>query len=112
MNAGLKEKRRPKPFRSAFIDAMSSGKLNAPITALAGSAHVLVVDQTNGPFTTLAAAKAEAQSGDTIVVSPGTYNENDLLKDGVNWLFLEGAIVDWNVPSVEDAGYGIFDDRA
>lgn len=82
------------------------------MTAIAGSAHVLVVDQTNGPFTTLAAAKAEAQSGDTIVVSPGTYNENDLLKDGVNWLFLEGATVDWNVPSVEDAGYGIFDDRA
>ena len=91
---------------------MSSGKSNIPIAAAVGSARVLVVDQTNGPFTTLAAAKAEAQSGDTIVVSPGTYNENDLLKDGVNWLFLEGAIVDWNVPSVEDAGFGIFDDRA
>jgi hypothetical protein len=91
---------------------MSSGKANALASAVTEISHVLVVDQANGPFTTLTAAKAAAEAGDTIVVSPGTYTENDLLKDGVNWLFLEGAIVDWNVPSVEDAGYGIFDDRA
>lgn len=43
------------------------------------------------PFLTLAAAKAAATSGDLILVYPGTYNERNLLKNGVNWHFLPGA---------------------
>lgn len=45
------------------------------------------------PFKTLAAAKGAATSGDTIIVMPGTYNERNLLKNGVNWHFLPGAKV-------------------
>jgi hypothetical protein len=79
-------------------------------------AHVLYVNQVDGPFTTLGAAKAAAQSGDTILVGPGTYVENDLLKDGVNWFFAPGAIVTYSSPALQansnDILYGIFDDRS
>lgn len=63
------------------------------------------------PFLTLAAAKAAATAGDTIFVAPGTYAENNLLKDGVNWHFDAGAIVSFTDPG-SGTGYGIFDDRA
>jgi hypothetical protein len=45
------------------------------------------------PFATLGAAKNAAAYGDVIVVEPGTYNERDLLKNGVDWHFQAGAIV-------------------
>ena len=45
------------------------------------------------PVQTLTQAKQLAQSGDLIVVRPGTYNENDLAKNGVNWYFQAGAKV-------------------
>jgi hypothetical protein len=57
------------------------------------------VDGTNGndaigrPFKTITAAKAAAASGETIVVGPGTYDEYDLLKNGVNYFFMPGAVV-------------------
>jgi hypothetical protein len=38
-------------------------------------------------------AKTNAASGQTIYVWPGTYEEKDLLKTGVNWHFVNGAIV-------------------
>jgi hypothetical protein len=60
------------------------------------------------PFLTLGAAKNAALSGDTIIVRPGTYNERNLLKNGVNWHFIVGAIVSYNGSS---AGY-IFDDSS
>jgi len=49
---------------------MPTNVQNFQINAL--PAHVLYVNQVDGPFTTLGAAKAAAQSGDTIVVGPGT----------------------------------------
>src|SRR6478735_5887078 len=42
-------------------------------------------------FQTLSAAKTAALSGDTIMVLPGTYNEKNLAKNGVNWHFFTGA---------------------
>lgn len=45
------------------------------------------------PFLTLGAAKTNALSGDTIFVMPGTYDEKNLLKTGVNWHFFRGAKV-------------------
>lgn len=60
------------------------------------------------PFLTLAAAKAAAQTGDVIVVRPGTYNERNLFKNGVHWLGLPGADIVYT-----GAGPGaIFDDSA
>jgi len=92
---------------------MPSNVQNFQINAVP-AAHVLYVNQVEGPFTTLAAAKAAAQSGDTIVVGPGTYIENDLLKNGVNWFFAPGAIVTFTSPALQansnDILYGIFDD--
>ncbi len=50
-------------------------------------------DSSGRPYKTITAAKAAAAAGDTIIVGPGTYDEADLLKDGVNYLFLPGAVV-------------------
>lgn len=55
---------------------------------------------------TLTAAKNAAAAGTTIIVAAGSYNENNLLKDGVNWHFHAGAIVNHNT----GAAAGIFDD--
>lgn len=68
------------------------------------------------PYLTLAAAKDAAQSGDTIVVFPGTYAGNDLLKHGVNWHFMTGAAVvhDMSDPSLMEGSTAvpaIFDDN-
>src|SRR5689334_5216224 len=94
---------------------MTANAQNLQIHAVP-AAHVLYVNQVEGPFTTLGAAKAAAVSGDTIVVGPGTYIENDLLKDGVNWFFAPGAIVTYSSPALQansnDILYGIFDDRS
>src|SRR6185369_2046047 len=63
----------------------------------------LVVSQSQGddatasrfgsPFKTLGAAKTAAMSGDTIVVMDGTFNERDLLRNGVHWSFMAGTKV-------------------
>jgi len=60
------------------------------------------------PFATLGAAKTAATLGDTIFVLPGTWNEKNLLKTGVNWYFVQGAKVIYS-----GSGNGaIFDDSA
>jgi hypothetical protein len=77
-----------------------------PVPMLAKGAIVL-----NGRlFLTLTAAKTAAVSGDTIFVGPGTYNERDLLKNGVNWWFAPGAIVNYSVVA-GDSDWTIFDDN-
>lgn len=60
------------------------------------------------PFLTLTAAKTAAVSGDLIIVNPSTYNEKNLLKDGVNWFFHLGAEVVYTGGS----DGAIFDDDA
>lgn len=59
------------------------------------------------PFLTIGAAKTNAVAGDTIVVLPGTYNERNLLKNGVNLFFENGAIIDYT-----GTDGSIFDDGA
>src|SRR5262245_43472581 len=58
-----------------------------------GNDAVAVRGRLTIPFLTLGAAKRAAQAGDTIIVMPGTYDETDLAKDGVNWHFMNGAKV-------------------
>lgn len=82
--------------------------------------NIVWVDKINGnnstglrgridkPFLTLAAAKAAASSGDTIFVLPGTYDERDLLKNGVNWYFMPGA----KIAHTSNVSGGIWDDGA
>ncbi len=95
---------------------MSSTAQKVQINAVPNAPKVLYVNQAEGPYTTLGAAKAAAQSGDTVVVAPGTYTENDLLKDGVNWFFSPGAFVNYATTGLQansnDIVYGIFDDRS
>ena len=63
------------------------------------------------PFLTMTAAKAASLPGDTGIVFPGLYAENNLLKSGVNWSFWPGVTIS-NTPSANDTnGFGIFDDR-
>ncbi|MFG0317266.1 MAG: hypothetical protein ACF8XB_08340, partial [Planctomycetota bacterium JB042] len=63
-------------------------------------------DRIHRPWKTLSGAKAAASTGDTIVVHPGTYDEKNLLKDGVDWHFTVGAIVEYT----GRADGGLFDD--
>jgi hypothetical protein len=81
-----------------------------PTSFVVNCGNLVVVDAINGnnataqrgqmqwPFLTLSAAKAAAVAGDTILVLPGTYSDTNLAKNGVNWHFLPGAIVDFNDP--------------
>lgn len=85
--------------------------------------NTLYVDATNGndavasaslcPYKTLTAAKNAATNGWTILVAPGAYNENDLLKNGVNWHFMQGAICGYEEKIYHSAttGKSLFDDR-
>lgn len=111
-----------------YVDALVAASNNDPV------GNTVYVDAVNGvdltaergkaakPALTLGAAKALASSGDVIVVGPGTYNANDLAKNGVLWYFQAGAkvyytsggdssVAVFNVASGETctvAGYGEF----
>ncbi|SRR6266540_6451697 len=98
---------------------MSTRILNAQgiLSSEVPTGNLLWVDQVNGvdglavrgrmtiPFRTLTAAKGAAKSGDKIMVLPGNYDERNLLKNGVNWHFLNGAVVQYS----GTADGGIFD---
>tara|TARA_Y100000287_G_C14216521_1_gene353735 strand:- start:265 stop:1674 length:1410 start_codon:yes stop_codon:yes gene_type:complete len=61
-------------------------------------------------FATIGAAKTAAQAGDTIIVWPGTYeDEADLLKPGVDYFFLPGTTV---IQTASHAGVEIFRDTS
>ncbi len=84
----------------------------------APTGRLLWVDQINGndttavrgdlrfPYLTLTAAKTASVFGDTVVVLPGTYDERNLFKTGINWHFVAGA----KVVNTAAANGGIFDD--
>ncbi len=56
-------------------------------------------------------AKTDAQSGDTIIVGPGTAQTKDLLKNGVNWHFMAGATINGGCCTTGCSGGGsIFND--
>jgi hypothetical protein len=57
------------------------------------------------PYATLTKAQTDAVSGDTIVVLPGVYSDYALGKDGVNWYFYNGAIVN-GVSAIETYMWG------
>ena len=70
--------------------------------ALSAAAGIIyIINKTTGVityYTTLELASADAVSGDTIYVNPGTYAvtttaTNGLFKDGVNWMFAPKAAV-------------------
>lgn len=75
------------------------------VDAVNGNNDLAVRGRMTVPFKTLTKAKTAAISGDTIMVLPGTYDEKNLLKNGVNWHFLPGAKVHYS----GNAAGGIFD---
>lgn len=91
--------------------------LSLETVQLVKTGNLLWVDAVNGndgtaqrgrmqlPYLTLSAAKTAAQSGDTVVVLPGTYNEKNLAKNGVNWHFFNGAVIAYS----GGASGGVFD---
>lgn len=88
---------------SAFL----TGKL-LWVDAVNGNDSTAVSGNQGLPYLTIGAAKTAAASGDTITVRPGTYNEKDLLKNGVNYNFMPGATVQYSGSS----NGAIFDDSA
>lgn len=83
----------------------------AGVTNLNLASRVLTVGS-NANYSTITAAKAAAIAGNLILVYPGNYSENNLLKPGVNYCFLPGSSISYtcSVSTIAD-GYGIFDDR-
>lgn len=63
-------------------------------------------------FATCRAAKNFAKAGDTIDVSPGTYWDHDLLKNGVDWNFEKNTTLAWDDPQTDMSPRGLFDDYA
>ncbi len=57
-------------------------------------------------YLTITAAKNDAVTGDTIVVHPGTYSETNLYKNGVNYHFINGAILEL---TGTDVAFGVND---
>jgi len=90
-------------FQPGLLAEVLTGKV-LWVDAVHGNDDLAERERMTIPFMTLASARDAAQSGDTIVVLPGTYDENDLAKDGVNWHFLPGAIVDY-----DGSGDALFD---
>jgi hypothetical protein len=84
----------------------------AAIAVSAGVGDDTVAARYGFPFKTLGAAKTAAQSGDTIYVSDGVFNERDLLKNGVNWYFMAGTKVDYLPSRSSGLDRAIFDDSA
>jgi len=81
-----------RPFTPGVIGDVPTGNV-VWVDAVHGNDDLAVRERLTVPFKTLGAAKSAAQSGDTILVMPGTYNEKNLLKNQVNWHFLNGAKV-------------------
>lgn len=99
------------------INLLSTNLSNIPtsntlwVDAINGNDSIGLRQRQDKPFLTLNAAKTAASSGDTIIVYPGTFNENNLLKNGVNWHFMPGAVVTYTNATVSDVP-GIFDDSS
>lgn len=66
--------------RTLYVDAVNGNTYNSGTSR--GAAFQLLQE-----------AKTAAQSGDTIVVLRGTYDEKNLAKNGVNWHFESGAVL-------------------
>lgn len=72
------------------VDRTASGENNSvEIVNSNGETRRILTDVTD-----LRNAKTIAESGDTITVFPGEYTTRNLLKDGVDWHFVDGAVVD------------------
>lgn len=70
-------------------------------------------NRTNGiPFRTLGVARNGALAGDLIDVGEGSYTNNNLLKNGVDWHFRANTFVRWR-PLADNItnSYAMFDDR-
>ena len=64
-----------------------------------GDNSTAIVGDMSKPFATILGATGSANPGDTIIVYPGKYIENNnLYKDGVNYHFIDGAIVESTNP--------------
>jgi hypothetical protein len=95
----------------AFDNAHAAPGNFFPTIGGSGS-KILLVDPSFGPYRTITAARNAASPGNTIVVNPGTYAENNLLTNGVNYWFHPGTLVYANYATTNSAtDWGIWDDR-
>ena len=71
-----------------------------------GSNATALTGRMDRPFATISAANAASQSGDTVFVYPGTYLEQNVVKNLVNYHFFLGAVVNPGngLPCIDDSG--------
>jgi len=86
-------------FQAGVIGEVPTGNL-LWVDPVNGNDSLAVAGRMTIPFKSLAQARDAAsamveatQQAVTIMVLPGTYDENDLLRDQVNWYFFPGAVV-------------------
>ena len=89
-------------YATKALSASYAPSAGATLTAYG---QTLFVDATNGndstallgridlPYKTISASVVAAQTGSTVYVYPGTYNDTNIFKDGVNYYFVNGATI-------------------
>lgn len=68
--------------------------------ALSGNDLTGTRERADRPFKSLNAAQGAAVSGDTIIVHPGVYTDNNLGKAGVDWFFEKNAVISGSAPTL------------
>jgi hypothetical protein len=67
--------------------------LNTTYVSKSGNDTTGVINRFDRPFLTITAAQAVTATDSTIIIYPGIYTENGLGKSGVNYHFMNGAIL-------------------
>lgn len=108
-----------------FFSTNLLGQVTNIVSSQLTNGHIVYVDQIvgsdvlarrwgfNWPNRTPRGGRDTAARPDTVWVRPGIYTNNALLKDGVNWHWMNGATCFWQPASTNlTNSLGIFDDRA
>ena len=97
-----------------FTNAMGVGK-TLYVDSLHGNDTTGTRGRFDKPFRNIDWAKTNASAGDLIYVRAGSYTNNNLLKNEVNYWFDSGSVVVWTntgtISGTLPQGAGIFDDR-
>ena len=82
-----------------YVDVSTTGYSSAIMLQRSGGIIGRFISSNSDPDSlnvALQSALSSSVSGDTIIVGSGVYNSNNLIKNGVNYYFSPGAIIDYS----------------
>lgn len=92
----------------ADLIARHNALIDELVDVVSSPVRILKVANSSAQYTSIQTAINEAQFGDLVLIYPGNYYENLILRDRVNLLFLPGAIISKlssnNAPLISDGG--------